>query len=465
MAAATSRVVVAWALVLAYGCSPSAPSPAAKSDLRGAAGGWNVLLLSIDTLRGDRLGAFGYTERPNTPNLDQEVVQGVRFRAAMAQRAATWPSLASVLSGLYPSSHGVLGNGYAFPADVMTLPKVLQQSGYQTGAFLSNMCSAGHTGWESFKCTSSNDSRANRAALEWAAQLQPAHPFFLWVHYFGPHPPYYNGGERAKTELDPDYAGRLVPRKAALDEIMLARQPLTVGDVHHLNALYDAAVMGTDSRAGELLTALRSAGRLDHTIVVVLADHGEELYEHNRYFYHSCSVYQSTLHVPLAVIAPGLLAPGGEVRQPVELIDVMPTVLELLGVPLPTGGQGTSLVPYLSRPDGGGGGKPAYSEYDTSQIRTVLADGWKLVDNPENLAPDCVPGAAPGFYPIGRTELYDLAKDPGELHNLAAEQPGKVAQLRALLAKRFGSLARRRGKQRIPQGLSEELKSLGYVAN
>ena len=146
--------------------------------------------------------------------------------------------------------------------------------------------------------------------------------------------------------------------------------------------------------------------------MVVLADHGEELYEHNRYFYHSCSVYQSTLHVPLAVIAPGLLAAGGEVRQPVELIDVMPTVLDLLGVPAPAGGQGTSLVPYLSRPDSGGGGKPAYSEYDTSQIRTVLADGWKLVDNPENLAPDCVPGASPGFYPIGRTELYDLAKDP-----------------------------------------------------
>lgn len=427
-----------------------------------------MLLVSIDTLRGDRLGSFGYSERPNSPNLDALAVQGVRFRSAMAQRAATWPSLASILSGLYPSGHGVLGNGYVFPPDVQTLPKLLQAAGYQTGAFLSNMCSAGHSGWDAFRCTSSNDSRANRAALEWAGQLQAAKPFFLWVHYFGPHPPYFNGGDRAETVLDPEYKGPVTPRKAPLDRLMLARNPLAASDVRHLNALYDAAIMGTDSRFGELMAGLRGAGRLEHTIVIVLADHGEELYEHNQYFYHSCSVYQSTLHVPVAVIAPGLIPPGsagGEVRQPIELIDVAPTVLGLLGIRAPSAMHGTSLVPYLERPDNAGTGKPAYSEYDTSQIRTVLADGWKLIDNPESLAPDCVPGAAPGFYPIGRVELYDLLHDPREQHNLAASQPAKVAELRGLIARRFAGLAVRKQKQTIPQGLTEELKSLGYVAN
>jgi len=422
-----------------------------------------VIVLSIDTLRADRLGAFGYTARPTSPNLDRLAAGGVRFRSAMAQRAATWPSLATVLSGLYPSGHGVLGNGYSFPPDVETLPKILHTAGYQTGAFVSNMCSAGHAGWDAFRCTSSNDARANRAALEWATSLDAARPFLLWVHYFGPHPPYFNGGDQA-SGLDPGYAGPLAPKKNVLDSIMLERNALSPADLQHLDALYDAAVMGTDRRVAELFGALETAGKLANTVVVVLADHGEELYEHNRYFYHSCSVYQSTLHVPLWISAPGLIG-AGDVAQPVELVDVTPTLLDLLGVRSPSTLQGTSLVPYLERPESSGAGKPAYSEYDVSQVRTVLADGWKLVDNPENLAPDCVPGAPPGFYPIARTELYDLAKDPREQHNVAAEQPAKVAELRSMLAKRFAGLAGSRQQQTIPKGLSDELKSLGYVAN
>ncbi len=455
-------------LILATGlaCPRSTPPPTvpARPRLSAGAAGRNVIVLSIDTLRADRLGAFGYTARPTTPFLDQLAAGGVRFRAAMAQRAATWPSLATVLSGLYPSGHGVLGNGYSFPADVETLPRILHAAGSQTGAFVSNMCSAGHTGWDAFRCTSSNDARANRAATEWATGLDAARPFLLWVHYFGPHPPYFNGGDRAATELDPGYAGALAPRKALLDSVMLERKALSAADVQHLGALYDAAVMATDRRAAELFAALEAAGKLENTVVVVLADHGEELYEHNRYFYHSCSVYQSTLHVPLWISAPGLLG-SGDVAQPVELVDVTPTLLDLLGVKPPAVLQGTSLVPYLERPESTGAGKPAYSEYDVSQVRTVLADGWKLVDNPDDLAPDCVPGAPPGFYPIARTELYDLANDPREQHNLAAEQPAKVAELLGMIAKRFAALAGSRQKQTIPKGLSDELKSLGYVAN
>src|SRR5262245_9528106 len=112
------------------------PAAAGRTRLVGAAAGWNVVVLSIDTLRADRLGAFGYAARPNSPTLDGSARGGVRFRAAMSQRAATWPSLATLLSGLYPSAHGVLGNGYSFPDDVATLPKVLHAAGYQTGAFL-----------------------------------------------------------------------------------------------------------------------------------------------------------------------------------------------------------------------------------------------------------------------------------------------------------------------------------------
>jgi arylsulfatase A-like enzyme len=459
-----SAVVVVLALVLAVGCrrEPAAPS-APRSSLAGAAAGWSVVVLSIDTLRADRLGAWGYERPGQSPRLDRLVASGVRFARAMAPRASTWPSLASVLSGLYPSGHGVLANGYSFPAAVATMPRLLRASGYQTGAFLSNMCSANHSGWDRFSCSGGRDQRAIREAADWAGSLAADRPYLLWVHLFGPHPPYYNGGARA-TELDPGYTGTLAPRKGALDAAMLRPSGLDAADRVHLDAIYDAAVMGTDRLAGELLDALASSGRLERTLVVLLADHGEELYEHHRYLYHACSVYQSTLHVPFALSAPGLLTEGASVPQVVELIDVLPTLLDLLGIASPDSLHGVSLRRYLERPGEGGAGKPAFSEYDLTDIRTVLADDWKLVDNPQALAPDCVEGAPPGFYALAEEELYDLRSDPGETRNLAALEPARVAALRTLLAQRFAKLGRP-AAQELTEELKSELRALGYVAN
>jgi arylsulfatase A-like enzyme len=438
---------------------------AARPRLGGAAQGWNVVVLSIDTLRADRLGAYGYKVRPTSPHLDAQLASGLTFESAMAQRAATWPSLASLLTGLYPSGHGVQENGYGFPDDLPTLPKVLHGAGYRTGAFLSNMCKANHQGWDAFGCTGGQDGKTIQSALGWAQSL-PADgkPFFLWVHLFGAHGPYYNGGDLADRELDPGYQGPVGTKKRQLDEIMTQKIPLSPRDVQHLNALYDAAVIGSDGLAGNLLDALRAAGRLDKTLVVVTADHGEELYEHNNYLYHSCSVYQSTLHVPLGISAPGLIAPGSRVPQPVELIDVTPTLLALLGLPPLQEVHGKSLVPYLERPGEGGRGLPAFSEYGDSRLHTVLDQGWKLVFNPDGLEPVCIPNAPPGHYPIDKVELYNLANDPHEQTNLALQHKPRVTELVRLLDQRFSGLRRRGGPQAVPEELRKELEALGYVA-
>jgi arylsulfatase A-like enzyme len=449
------------------GCrgEPQRPPAAERPRLAGAAQGWNVVVLSIDTLRADRLGAYGYKERATSPRLDTQLASGLTFDAAMAPRSATWPSLASLLTGLYPSGHGVQENGYGFPDDLPTLPKALHGAGYRTGAFLSNMCKANHQGWDAFGCTGGQDGKTIQSALGWAGAL-PADgkPFFLWVHLFGAHNPYYNGGDLADRELDPGYQGPLGPKKWQLDRIMTGKVPLGPRDLRHLNALYDAAVMGSDGLSGDLLEGLRAAGRLDKTIIVLTADHGEELYEHNGYLYHSCSVYQSTLHVPLGISAPGLIQPGTRVPQTVELIDVAPTLLALLGLPALPEAHGKSLVPYLERPGGGGPGRPAFSEYGESRLRTVLDQSWKLVFNPDELVPVCIPDAPPGHYPIGRLELYDLANDPREANNLAATEKAKAAELIRLLDQRFSGLRRRGGAQVIPEELRQELKALGYVA-
>jgi arylsulfatase A-like enzyme len=236
-------------------------------------------------------------------------------------------------------------------------------------------------------------------------------------------------------------------------------------DVRHLDALYDAAVMGSDRLSGKLLAALAERGGRQRTLLAFTADHGEELYDHHGYLYHACSVYQTTLHVPLAFVAPGLLPAGGRVAPVVELIDVLPTVLDLLAVPRPPTLHGRSLVRYLSRPDEARGGKPAFSEYGRTAIQTVLDGDLKLVVNPDGEEPVCIPDAPPGHYPIAPTELYDLAADPGETVNLAGERPDQVARLNALLAQRFAGVKRRGGERHVPESLKEELKALGYVAH
>lgn len=455
-------------LLLSAACSPeAAPEEKERVRLDGAAQGWNVVVLTLDTLRADRLGAYGYKawpDHPNSANLDVQLGAGVLFERAQAQRSETWPSLASLLTGLYPSGHGVVENGYGFPDDLPTLPKLLHQGGYRTGAFLSNMCKANHQGWDAFNCSGGRDGKAVQAALDWTKSLDGQKPFFLWVHLFGAHGPYYNGGDLAIRELDPGYEGPLGTKKWQLNRVMTEKVPLTERDVRHLDAIYDAAVMGSDRLAGSLLEGLRAAGKLEKTVIVVSADHGEELYDHNGYLYHACSVYQSGLHVPLGISAPGLIPAGGRVPQVVELIDVMPTLLSLLGLAAPPEQHGRSLVPYLERPGAGGAGKPAFSEYGSLAIHTVVRDGWKLVHNPEGAEPVCIPDAPPGHYPIGRAELYDLSRDPGETRNLAQARPAKVAEMAQLIRQRYAGLKSRAGDQEIDEEMRKELEALGYVA-
>jgi arylsulfatase A-like enzyme len=455
-------------ILLLFALAACERAPQARQEerrrLAGEAKGWNVVLLTVDTLRADRLGAYGYTARQNSPRIDAQLASGVVFEQALSQRASTWPSLASLLTGLYPSGHGVVENGYGFPDDLPTLPKMLHGAGYQTGAFLSNMCDANHQGWDAFACAGGQDGKTVRRALEWTQGADGKRPFFLWVHLFGPHPPYYNGGDLAK-ELDPGYTGTLGPKKWQLDPIMTKPIALTARDVQHLNALYDAAVTGSDRSSGSLLDGLKAAGRLDKTIVLFAADHGEELYQHNKYLYHSCSVYQTALHVPLGFSAPGLLPAGARVPQTVELIDVLPTLLDLLGIAKPAEQHGRSLVPYLERPGTGGAGKPAFSEYGSTRIRTVVQGDWKLIQNPDGVSPVCIPDAPPGHYPIGRAELYDLAKDPGETANLAAAQGARVAELSKLIRNRFAGIRNRAHRQEMTDEVKKKMNELGYVAH
>lgn len=445
------------------GCTPTDEPP---RGLRGAANGWNLVLVSIDTLRADRLNSWGYQGARTSQAIDRLSTGGIRFANAHSPRSLTWPSLASVLTGLYPSSHGLISNGYRFQDGQSTLPLLLQNEGYQTGAFLSNMCQANHQGWAEFFCAGGVDKRVNRRALAWLDSIEADRPIFLWTHYFGPHPPYYNGGNLAASTLDPGYTGDLKPKKHALDRVMDESIELDAADRRHLDALYDAAVIGTDRYIDELVAGLAQRIDMERTIIVLLSDHGEDLYQHNRYLYHACSVYQSSLHVPLILAAPGLIPAGSTVDQPVELTDVMPTLLDLLSVEGPQCLDGRSLIGYLERPERGSAGKVVLSEYGETRIGTLREGDWKLISNPDAVTPKCFAGGPDDLYPIDTVELYDLASDPAEALDLASQHPTRVDDLRTKLEARRSSLCGDGAQpQDIPEELKKELEALGYVAD
>ena len=436
-------------------------------DLSGAARGWNVVLISVDTQRADRLGAYGYPVRETSPRTDHLLLDaGVRFERAVTPRGTTWPAMASVLTGLYPSGHGVIRNGYGFPDEVRTLPLVLRDAGYQTGAFLNNMHKANHRGWDMFTYESGNESRLVSKAREWLLRVDSGRPYFLWAHFFGPHSPYHVAKLLGNIPgVDPDYDGPVKMGKVALDRILRDGIELDERDLDQLDAFYDGAVLATDLNVGRLVDGILAAPGADRTLFVYTADHGEELYEHHAYLYHACSVYETVLHVPLAFVARGLFEGGLAVSQPVELIDVMPTILDLIGVPAPEEQHGVSLAPLLARPGAPDRGRAAFSQYDDTQIRTVLSDRWKLVLNPAGESPECVPGAPDFPYPIEEVELYDLSTDPGETRNLALERPELVRELRRAVRERFAGLVDRSEDQDIPEELRRELEALGYVAD
>ena len=459
--------LLAFAILAATSCSQPDEQPEPGNVLAGSADGRNVILITVDTLRADRLGAFGHRvgDISPSPRIDALLASGVRFTSAIAPRAITWPSLASVLTGLYPSGHGVFENGYELIEGIPTLATLLAGRGYQTGRFMSNMCRANHLGWDHSFCSRGVDSKINPEALTWVDQVDPDGPFLLWAHYFGAHSPYYNGGDRASKRLDPGYEGPVAPKKGWLNRIMTEEIALGADDIRHLDALYDAAVMGSDGFTGELLDGLEEKGLLSSSLIVFLADHGEDLYDHNQYIYHACSVYQSGIQVPLAFVAPGLLPVSTVVDQTVELMDVTPTILDLLGISPPESFHGISLAPLLQGSDLSDLGRPAFSEYGSSRIHTVQLGPWKLVDNPDHDSPYCLPGAPEGHYPLAQVELYNLADDPLETTNLAAEYPEKVAELKELIRQRFANLPSRLDAQDLPEDLKKELEALGYVAN
>jgi arylsulfatase A-like enzyme/Tfp pilus assembly protein PilF len=425
--AALAVLAAGAAAVALHGRGRAAPAGA-------AAAGDNLLLITLDTTRADHLGAYGYA-RARTRHLDRLAAEGARFDEALSPAPITLPAHASIFTGLYPFAHGVRNNGnFYLGSAAPTLATVLKAQGYRTAAFVSSFIldrryglARGFdtyddrmTGAQAQVLALEAERRGDHTSLALEAWLQAqagaASPFFAWLHLYDPHEPY--------------------------------RPPRPFRDLF-ADAPYDGEIAFTDAIVAAVLDRLRGLGQLDRTLVAVIGDHGESLGEHGEET-HTMFVYRSALRVPLILWRPGLVPAGVVVKEPVRATDLAPTLLELLRAPpLPTP-HGRSLVPLLAGRRGGTS-PSVYAETLLPQLQMdwapllSLRDGrWKLIEAPQ-------------------PELYDLQADPGEGHNLYAQEPQRAETLRAALARLTGPAAGAMNVAPLDRDAMEKLAALGYI--
>lgn len=432
----------------------------------------NVLLITVDTLRADHLGCYGYPKN-TSPSIDALAREGTLFETVMAPRGATYPSLVSLHTSLYPSQHGIRTNrGGDTVEEITMLAEILSEQGYATGAFLTN---AQWGNWQGFDTAAfCNDWDLNLRGLKWLKTLKKDTPFFLWMHYYRPHVPYQPPVFYRKMFADMNYAGPATGSMEEMYRIQAKGEPLTPVDIDHIHGLYDAEIRADDDLIGELLGYLSDKGILDSTLVLFTADHGETIWTRNQYLFHGASIHDAALRIPLIIRYPESVPEGLRVSGVAELIDVAPTILDLLHFPVPKYYEGMSLVPAMEGESLES--KVAFSELE-DKVLSLRTHKYRYVYNPTNYAPITVSArrleamniTIPLRYKIEAIELFDVEADPYETHNIAAENPALVKRFQALIEawqKRSGwELNGAALQQAIDPILAEQLEALGYIAD
>jgi arylsulfatase A-like enzyme len=430
-------------LVLAAACARESGPP-------------NLVLISLDTTRRDHGSVYGYG-RETTPTLERLAEEGVLFALAYAPAPTTGPSHATLFTSLYPITHRVVKNGRVLQPAHTTLAEQLRARGYTTAGVVSSYVLDARFGWdqgfevfdddfaretattmvpseggvEVFDRTA--DATTQRAVAWLEAERDRSRPFFLFVHYMDPHTPWVAPQEFVSRFRTPD---------------------LPADGVSGLIARYDAELAFTDHQLGELLAALERLGLGEDTLVAVTADHGEGLMQHGE-LHHGTQLYEEQMRVPLVLRFPRRLPAGLVIDGPVSLIDLPPTLLELLGVP-PSAGevmQGRSLVPRIEAREPPDPERPVFlfrpsnSEIPGEQYAVRVGD-WKLIRGPGE----------------GRRELFDLARDPREREDRAAAEAERVEELE----RRIDDWLRQHERgDAAPDPVSpedlERLRALGYV--
>ncbi|MES1210862.1 MAG: sulfatase, partial [Acidobacteriota bacterium] len=396
-------------------------------------------LITVDTLRADRMSLYGHV-RETTPNLARLAGSGVTFDRAVAQWPKTGVSFSSMFTGQYPQTTGLTYRAVMrIPEEYLTLPEMFQEAGYKTVAVNSNAVLSSKLGWndgfDEYLQTWGNGDfpqtpdlfrtliqapKVNELALPLLERHAKDDRLFVWLHYIDPHAPYMLPQGFANPFLDDalfQQEGRRDGKDAVVPRKLTKGYRLGRNDLKYYMAQYDANVLVADTYIRKMLDRAGELGLLEDSLIVFTADHGESLGEHGSWFEHGPLPYNTTSHVPLFFVRNGQtkLAAGSRIGAPVELIDLYPTLRDLVvpGREVP-GLEGHSLVPFL-RGKGAPAGSFRYAFSEAGEtprhFRSVQDGTWKLIYGSGFRKPRPVAG------PSG-LELYNLAADPGESRNL-----------------------------------------------
>ncbi len=455
-----TALVLTWLCLPALGCLERAPEKPP-----------NVVLVTVDTLRADRLGCYGAA--PRTPEIDRLASQGALFTNAASPMPSTRPSHFSILTSLHPRAHGVTSNALSLPEEIVTLPEIFSAAGYRTAGFTGVKILAPGSGAERGFAVFDAPPTGRRTAEDvvtraesWLGSAGDGEPFFLWLHVYDPHIPY---APPAGFAVEPPTG---FPANFSYQSVRPALEH-TEGDVpqellDYALAMYHGEVEYVDQQLGRLLRALADRQLLDETVVVFTADHGE-CFENGIYFEHGGCLFDGAVRVPLILRYPLAVAASQRLSRQVELLDVAPTLLELAGLEVPESFAGTSLLAERRRGGAAFLQHPVYLERAVqarmerrSYLRSVTGELLKTVETAEKVAL-----RTPSWKYIltgGEEELYDLENDPVERRNLAGERLEIVERLRPLLERwvRENPLERRAADE-LDEELERTLRSLGYL--
>lgn len=429
----------------------------------------NVVIVTLDTTRADRLGAYGY-ERGTSPNFDALAAESAIFDRAYAQSVVTSPSHLSMMTGLRPHSHGTLFNGERLRTDLPTLAERLSGRGYRTGGFVSAVVLAPKLsdvsrGFEEFNADFPAYRRGaydtTDAAIGWLDSLNVGEPYFLFVHYYDAHGPFRASEDRIAS-FRRDVAPR--PVEVPLYQRRADKRGGYHDDLEYYSDAYDASIQQQDDAFARLLRRLDR----DRTIIVVLADHGESIGERYVKINHGMYVTEEQTRIPLIIHVPGI--EPGRSDELVETTDLVPSLLDWLGANesdatrnrldgrsialgaeggrVPVRERALSISAANSDAFPGGGTRNLDPRYPVVSLVAEAAPHWKLVRYPGLEAPTY--------------ELYRLDSDPLEADNLAAAEPELLSKLAAQLAADLPRLAEQ-GRSVLRPDVRAQLEALGYV--
>lgn len=424
----------------------------------------NIILITLDALRSDHLGCYGYM-RDTSPTIDRLAREGIIFTNYIAPSSHTAPSNASLITSTYPNVHNVKDWGYQFsPGISTTLPMILKKHGYNT-AFISDqlalpLIKGFERGFNTFNTinafTYGPVSKRKRVieitdwAINWLRNNKEK-KFFLWIYYLSPHGPYLPSSPYDKMFVHDQYYK--INKSVPISEDLYSQSPIGtipryltvngINDVGYYISQYDGEIRRVDDQIGRLLSELKNEGIFQNAIIIINSDHGEALGEHERYFCHANSLYEELIRIPLIIWSKNMSF-GRVIASQVRTIDLMPTILNMLGI-RPDVMQGQSFLPLIN---GGGDKFPLFAYGELFNLVSVRTNGWKLIYDKNN----------------SQYELYDLKNDPRESRNLALEEKNKFEYLKQKLRE---YMRRPQPKDKtITPALSrnerEMLKSLGY---